>query len=60
MPATIEIDFLSPDMAEQATWVRGVTRLDNRTVELTDTEPLRLFQTFITLVYLTRSLVETR
>jgi D-amino peptidase len=60
MPATIEVDLTSPDMAEQATWVRGVTRVDNRTVELTDTEPLRLFQSFITLVYLTRSLVETR
>ena len=60
MPATIEIDFLSPDMAEQATWVRGVTRLDNRTVGVTETEPLRLYQAFITLVYLSRALVETR
>jgi D-amino peptidase len=60
MPATIEIDFLSPDMAEQATWVRGVSRVDNRTVAITDDEPLRLHQAFITVVYLTRSLVETR
>jgi D-amino peptidase len=59
MPATIEIRFLSPDMAEQATWVRGVSRLDEVTVALADDEPLRLFQTFIALVYLTRSLVET-
>jgi len=60
MPATIEIEFSSPDMAEQATWIRGVTRLDARTVALCDDEPLRLYQAFITLVYLTRSLVETR
>ncbi len=59
-PATIEIDFLSPDMAEQARWVRGVERVGTRTVAFTDDEPLRLFQTFITLVYLTRSLVEAR
>jgi D-amino peptidase len=60
MPATLEIDLLSPDMAEQATWLRGVVRRGSRTVALTGTEPLELFQAFITLVYLTRSLVETR
>jgi D-amino peptidase len=59
MPATIEVDLASPDMAEQATWIRGVRRLDTRTVDFTDDDPLRLFSTFVTLVYLTRSLVET-
>jgi D-amino peptidase len=58
LPATMEVDFVSPDMAEQATWIRGVARLAERTVSITDDEPLRLFGTFITLVYLTRSLVE--
>ena len=58
LPATLEVDFLSPDMAEQATWIRGVERTGPRAVVLRDDEPLRLFQTFITLVYLTRSLVE--
>ena len=58
LPATIEVRFTSPDMAEQATWVRGVSRLDTVTVSLSDDEPLRLFQAFITLVYLTRSLVD--
>jgi D-amino peptidase len=60
LPATVEIEFSSPDMAEQSTWVRGVSRVDSRTVSITDDEPLRLFRTFITLVYLTRSLVEPR
>lgn len=60
LPARVEIDFLSPDMAEQSTWVRGVERVADRTVAVTDDDPLRLFQTFVTLVYLTRSLVETR
>jgi D-amino peptidase len=58
MPATIEVRFTSPDMAQQATWVRNVSRLDPVTVTLTDDDPLRLFQGFVTLVYLTRSLVE--
>jgi D-amino peptidase len=60
MPATIEVEFLSPDMAAQATWVRDVKRLDSRTIALTGDDPLALYQAFITLVYLTRSLVETR
>jgi D-amino peptidase len=60
MPATIEVDLLSADMTEQATWIRGVRRADGpRTVTFTDDDPLQLFRTFITLVYLTRSLVET-
>jgi len=58
MPATIEVRFTSPDMAEQATWIRNVSRLDPVTVALTDDDPLRLYQGFVTLVYLTRSLVE--
>jgi len=58
LPATVEVDLASPDMAEQATWIRGVERTGPRAVVLRDDEPLRLFQTFITLVYLTRSLVE--
>jgi D-amino peptidase len=60
LPAAIEVDFVSPDMAEQATWVRGVERTGPVTVTFADDEPLRLFRTFVTLVHLTRSLVEAR
>ncbi len=60
LPATVEVELLSPDLAEQATWIHGVTRLDGRTVSFTDDDPLRLFRTFMTLVFLTRSLVESR
>jgi D-amino peptidase len=59
MPASIEIRFMSPDMAGQATWIRGVRRLDSVTVELTGDDPLKLYQNFIAIVYLTRSLVES-
>jgi D-amino peptidase len=60
LPATLDVDFLSPDMAEQASWLRGVEQTGPRTASLSDDDPLRLYRTFITLVYLTRSLVETR
>lgn len=58
LPATIEVELLSPDMADQATWIAGVSRLGPRTVSFSDHDPLRLFRTFMTLVFLTRSLVE--
>lgn len=60
LPATLEVDLVSPDMAEQATWIRGVVRTGRRRVAVTDDDPLRLFGTFVTLIYLTRSLVEIR
>jgi D-amino peptidase len=59
LPATLEVELISPDMAEQATWLRGVKRSDSRTVWFTDDDPLRLYRTFMTMVFLTRSLVET-
>jgi D-amino peptidase len=60
LPVTLEVDLLSPDMAEQATWLRGVESDGSLTVRFTDDEPLSAFRTFMTLVFLTRSLVETR
>jgi D-amino peptidase len=45
-------------MAEMATWIRGVERAGVRTVTITDGEPLRLYRTFVTIISLTRSIVE--
>lgn len=56
MPATLELTFLTADMAEMATRVRGVDRSDARSVRIVDDEPLRLYETFVTLIALTRSL----
>ena len=58
LPATLEIAFLTADMAEMATWLHGVERVGDRRVAVTDAEPLRLYRTFVTVVALTRSLVE--
>lgn len=58
LPATLDIDLASPDMVEQATWLRGVRRTGPGTVTVTAEDPLSLFRAFMTLVYLTRSLVE--
>jgi D-amino peptidase len=58
LPATLEVTFLTADMADMATWIRGVERTDTRSVTVTDEDPLRLYRTFVTLVSLTRSIVE--
>ncbi len=58
LPATLEVTFLTSDMAEMATWIRGVDRPGTRTVTATDDDPLRLYRTFVALIALTRSLVE--
>ena len=58
LPATLKLTFLTADMADMAAWIRGVTRIDNRIVTVTDDDPLRLFQTFVAIVALTRSIVE--
>jgi D-amino peptidase len=58
LPATLEVRFLNGDMAEMATWVGGVTRVDAKTVTMTDDDPIRLYRTFVTVIALTRSIVE--
>jgi D-amino peptidase len=58
LPATLEVTFLTSDMAEMATWIRGVRRASARTVTVTDDDPLRLYSSFVTIIALTRSIVE--
>ena len=58
LPATLDVTFLTADMAEMATWIRGVERADVRVVTITDDEPLRLYRTFVTIISLTRWIVE--
>jgi D-amino peptidase len=58
MPATVEIEWRTTDMAELAAGVPGVDRPKPRASTLTDDDPLRLYRTFVTLIMLTRSVVE--
>jgi len=58
LPATLEVRFVNGDMAEMATWIGGVTRLDAKTVSMIDDNPIRLYRTFVTTVALTRSIVD--
>ncbi len=58
LPVSIEIAFLVADMAEWAHWIRGVERVDARTVKLTGENLLDLYRMFVTIVTLTRVLVD--
>ncbi len=59
-PIQVEVTFLTADMAEMSAWLHGVelVRDRSRTVLLAGDDPLMLFRTFVTMVILTRSLVE--
>ncbi|MBF6589330.1 MAG: M55 family metallopeptidase [Ktedonobacterales bacterium] len=56
----VELTFLTADMAEMASWLYGVELVPDRarTVIYRGERPLDLFRTFITIVMLTRALVE--
>ncbi|MGO8950825.1 MAG: M55 family metallopeptidase [Ktedonobacterales bacterium] len=56
----LSITFLTADMAEIAGWLHGVDMMSGgtRTVSYTSNQPLEVYRTFVTMVMLTRSLVE--
>lgn len=54
LPATLEVDLQTADMAEVATWVKGVERAGNRTVRIAGSSGLELFGSFVALTYITR------
>jgi D-amino peptidase len=58
LPVALEITFLVADMAEMATWIRGVERTSSRSVKVVSGHLLDLYRTFVTIVALTRSLVD--
>ena len=58
LPATLEVSFRNPDLAEMATWISGTERTDHVTVTLTGDDPLELYRRFVTIVVLTRGIAE--
>lgn len=60
IPTTLELTFLTADMAEMAAWLHGVEVVDGqpRTIRYTSDNLLAIFRTFVTMVMLTRAIVE--
>jgi D-amino peptidase len=58
LPATLDVRFVNGDMAEMATWIGGVTRTGAKSVAISSDDPIALYRRFVTVVALTRSIVE--
>jgi D-amino peptidase len=58
LPVTIDVTFLVADMAEMACWIRDVERVNARTIQIIGENLLDLYRTFVTVVMLTRGLVD--
>ena len=54
LPATLEVHMQTADMAEVASWVRGVERTGVRTVSIRGEDPLAMFRSFVAVTYITR------
>ncbi|HEV2258812.1 MAG TPA: M55 family metallopeptidase [Streptosporangiaceae bacterium] len=54
LPAVLEVHMQTADMAEVASWVRGVERSGVRTVSISGEDPLAVFRSFVGLTYITR------
>jgi D-amino peptidase len=59
-PSTLEVTWRTADMAEMATWIRGVERTSDRVTSTTDTDRLQLFRSFIATIVLTRGIALER
>jgi D-amino peptidase len=58
LPATLEISFRSSVYCELASRIAGVKRTGDLSASIIGDDPLRIYQTFITVVLLCRGLVE--
>jgi len=54
LPATLEVHLQTADMAEVASWVRGVERTGVRVVTISGPDPLAMLRSFVALTYITR------
>jgi D-amino peptidase len=53
-PATLDLEFQTGDIADVATWVRGVDRTAERGARIEGTDLLGVFTSFVAVTYITR------
>ena len=54
LPATLEVQMQTADMAEVASWVRGAERTGVRAVSIRGDDPVATFRSFVAVTYITR------
>jgi len=56
--ATLDVSVRTTDIAEAASWVRGVERTGPRELRFGGPDPLAVYQSFCAAILLTRSIAE--
>jgi D-amino peptidase len=54
LPARLDVEFQTADMAEVASWVKGAERSGTRSVRICDEDPVALYRSFVAVTYITR------
>jgi D-amino peptidase len=54
LPARLDVELQNADMANVATWVKGVERSGTRSVRIMGDDPLEVYRSFVGLTYITR------
>jgi D-amino peptidase len=54
LPARLDVELQTADMADVASWVRDVERSGTRSVRITGDDPLQIYRSFVGLTYITR------
>ena len=54
LPARLDVDVQTADMAEVASWVKGVERTGTRVVRIEGDDPLAVYRSFVGITYITR------
>jgi D-amino peptidase len=54
LPARLDVELQTADMAHVATWVKGVERSGTRSVRIAGDDPLEVYRSFVGLTYITR------
>ena len=54
VPARLDVEMQNADMADVATWVKGVERNGTRSVRIHGEDPLEVYRSFVGITYITR------
>jgi D-amino peptidase len=54
LPARLDLEFQTADMAEVASWVKGAERSGTRSVRISADDPVGVYRSFVAVTYITR------
>ena len=54
LPARLDLELQTADMAQVASWVKGVKRSGTRSVRIAGDDPLEVYQSFVRITCITR------